>query len=95
VEGLITLDDCGRMVSTDREALAQAITDLLDGPLDQPAVLRRAGTGLLVLGRHAEAISLRALRRPGHCWRRRCGSGVPRARGTFPHRRYADRAAAG
>ncbi|MGK4585603.1 tetratricopeptide repeat protein [Kitasatospora sp. HPMI-4] len=57
MEDLITLDESGRMVPTDREALAQMVATLLDGPLDQPALLRRAGVGLLVLGRSDEAIT--------------------------------------
>ncbi|MFJ4985925.1 tetratricopeptide repeat protein [Streptomyces sp. NPDC088732] len=58
MDDLIALDDYGRMVPTDREALTQAVAQLLDGPGDRPALLRRAGVGLLVLGRHNEAIRL-------------------------------------
>ncbi|MEU1618727.1 tetratricopeptide repeat protein [Streptomyces sp. NPDC005722] len=57
MEDLIALDECGRMVPTDREALARAVAGLLARPREQPALLRRAGVGLLVLGRHTEAIS--------------------------------------
>ncbi|MFJ1705906.1 tetratricopeptide repeat protein [Kitasatospora sp. NPDC088346] len=56
MESLITLDDRGRMVPTDRAALAESIAALLDGPLAQPGPLRQAGVGLLVLGRHHEAV---------------------------------------
>ncbi|MCX5213737.1 tetratricopeptide repeat protein [Kitasatospora sp. NBC_00240] len=55
---LIVLDAGGRMVPKDREALERAVADLLGGPLDRPDVLRRAGVGLLVLGRHDEAVRL-------------------------------------
>ncbi|MFF3563748.1 hypothetical protein ACFYXS_27235 [Streptomyces sp. NPDC002574] len=55
MDDLIALDGHGRMVPTDREALTLAVADLLDGPFDQPAPLPRAGVGLLVLGRRAEA----------------------------------------
>ncbi|MDX2706077.1 tetratricopeptide repeat protein [Streptomyces sp. PA03-6a] len=58
MEHLITLDDSGRMVATDRAALARAVAELLDGPLDRPEPLRRAGLGHLVLGRHEEAVAL-------------------------------------
>ncbi|QMU71095.1 tetratricopeptide repeat protein [Streptacidiphilus sp. P02-A3a] len=57
MENLITLDEFGRMVPTDREALLRAVTALLDEPLEEPAPLRRAGVGLLVLGRREEAIA--------------------------------------
>lgn len=57
VEHLITLDDSGRMVPTDRAAPARAVAGLIDGPLDGPGPLRRAGLGLLVPGRHAEAVA--------------------------------------
>ncbi|MFC9330858.1 tetratricopeptide repeat protein [Kitasatospora sp. NPDC057015] len=58
MDSLITLDDRGRMVPTDRAALTQFVAGLLDGSLDRPADLRHAGVGLLVLGRHEEAVRL-------------------------------------
>ncbi|MFJ5218363.1 tetratricopeptide repeat protein [Streptomyces sp. NPDC088354] len=58
MDHLIALDGHGRMVPTDREALTRAVADLLDGAPDRAAPLRRAGVGLLVLGRRAEAISV-------------------------------------
>ncbi|MBC3839473.1 tetratricopeptide repeat protein [Streptacidiphilus sp. 4-A2] len=58
MENLITHDESGRMVPSDREELARVVAELLDGPLDQPVLLRRAGVGLLVLGRRSEAIGL-------------------------------------
>ncbi|WUD71351.1 hypothetical protein OG937_06415 [Streptomyces sp. NBC_00510] len=58
MEHLITLDDSGRMVATDRAALARAVAGLLDGPLDRPEPLRSAGLGHLVVGHHEEALAL-------------------------------------
>ncbi|MFE0632252.1 tetratricopeptide repeat protein [Streptomyces sp. NPDC058864] len=58
MEHLIALDENGRMVPTDQETPARTVAGLLDGPLDQPALLRRAGVGLLVLGRREEAVDL-------------------------------------
>lgn len=58
MENLIALDENARMVPTDPGLLARTVAGLLDGPLDQPAQLRRVGVGLLVLGRHEEAVDL-------------------------------------
>jgi tetratricopeptide (TPR) repeat protein len=46
------------MVPADRGALERFVAGLLAGPLDRPGVLRQAGVGLLVLGRHKEAVRL-------------------------------------
>ncbi|SEK74110.1 tetratricopeptide repeat protein [Streptacidiphilus jiangxiensis] len=56
MEELIALDEAGRMVTTDREALEREVAALLDGPADEPRGLRKAGVGLLVLGRREEAL---------------------------------------
>ncbi|MFD8079565.1 tetratricopeptide repeat protein [Streptomyces sp. NPDC059718] len=58
MEHLITLDDSGRMVATDRAALARAVAGLLDGPLDRPEPQCRTGLGHLVPGHHEEAVAL-------------------------------------
>ncbi|HWG26042.1 tetratricopeptide repeat protein [Actinospica sp.] len=56
---LISLDGRGRMVPRDRAALEQLV-DSLSGETEDSRRMRQLGVGLLVLGRHSEA--LRVLR---------------------------------
>ncbi|MFI5533852.1 tetratricopeptide repeat protein [Kitasatospora sp. NPDC051853] len=60
MDHLITLDATGRMVPADRPALERAVAALLTTAPTDPRELRRAGVGLLALGRLPDATALLA-----------------------------------